>query len=55
MSLGKGTQEYSALGGPVKVWEVNPSAVRTGMGDASISAKIVGTIQGGLDDASVSK
>lgn len=55
MSLGKGTQEYSALGGPVKVWEVNPSAVRTGMGDAAISAKIVGTIQGGLDDAAASK
>lgn len=51
ISLGKGTKQYSGLGGPVKVWEINPSAVRTEMGDASLSAKIIGTIQGGLDDS----
>ena len=51
ISLGKGTKQYSGLGGPVKVWEINPSAVRTVMGDASVSAKVIGVIQGGLDPA----
>ena len=48
MSLGKGTKEYSGLGGPVKVIELTPSAVRAAMGDNAVAQKITGVIQGGL-------
>jgi hypothetical protein len=51
MSLGKGTKQYSALGGPVKVWEINPSAVTSAMGSSVSAAKIVSVIQGGVDAA----
>ena len=51
MSLGKGTRQYSALGGPVKVWEINPSAVTSATGSSASAAKIVSVIQGGVDAA----
>jgi len=46
ISLGKGTKQYSALGGPVKVVELNPNAMANG---SSVAAKIIGVIQGGVD------
>jgi hypothetical protein len=51
MSLGKGTKQYSALGGPVKVWEINPSAVTSATGSSASAAKIVSVIHGGVDAA----
>lgn len=49
MSLGKGTKEYSGLGGPVKVIELNPSAMRSATGDSVVAQKITAVIQGGVD------
>lgn len=49
MSLGKGTKEYSGLGGPVKVIELNPSVVRDATGDNFVAQKVTAVIDGGLN------
>ncbi len=46
VSLGKGTEQYSGLGGPVKCWDVNPSAVRSVMGAHPIAQKVHRVITG---------
>jgi hypothetical protein len=35
--LGRGTHEYSNVAGPVKCWEVNPSAMRNVFGDTPLA------------------
>lgn len=49
LSLGKGTKEYSGLGGPVKVIELNPSAVRDATGSNAVAQKVTQVISGGMD------
>jgi len=44
MSLGRGTNQYSSLAGPVKVWEINPSAVRDAVGISPTAPKIVSVL-----------
>lgn len=51
VSLGKGTEQYSGLGGPVKCWEINPSAVRSVMGAHPIAQKVHRVIAGSDNDA----
>ena len=47
IALGKGTEQYSGLGGPVKCWDINPSAMRAKLGNSALSSKITAVHQGG--------
>lgn len=47
VALGKGTEQYSGLGGPVKCWDINPSAMRAKLGNSLLAGKITAVHQGG--------
>lgn len=51
ISLGKGTEKYSGVGGPVKCLVVDPDKVMRMVGSAPVARKITAVIDGGLNDA----
>ena len=47
--LGRGTYQYSNVAGPIKVWEINPSAMRSVIGDTPLADILSGSISGDAD------